>query len=135
LTTWDRSFPIDTSAALWETLAGAVDRLNADPGAIWNDATNAIEGSCAPDCAPISPRLVALALFDVDVFQYMRATDSWCPGNQPCIKAVNFIGFFIESPTAAGVTGRVARYPGLSSEDYPSVAPESSFLPAITLVR
>jgi hypothetical protein len=134
LSTWGRSYPIDPTATLSATLLSASALLDADDDASWNATTQMIEDSCAPDCAPISPRLVPLALFDVRVFQLMRATDTWCPGG-PCIQAVNLVGFFIEEVTGTELRGRLAQYPGLRSADYPPLVANSSFLPAITLLR
>jgi hypothetical protein len=111
-----------------------------DPGASWNAGTNRIDGSCAPSCAAVSPRLVTIALFDVDLYQLMRATDDWslCPGvpGNRCAKVINFIGFFLDHTEAGGdAVGYVTRHPGLLSADFPSLTVASSFLPAITLVR
>src|SRR5258708_36036168 len=44
-----------------------------DPTAAWNDGTKTIDSSCAAlrSCVPpnsLSPRLVAIAVFDVDIF-------------------------------------------------------------------
>ncbi len=49
-------------------------------------ATASIDGSCAPACAPLSPRLVAVAVFDTEVFQYRRAMRNWaaCPPGRTC---------------------------------------------------
>jgi Flp pilus assembly protein TadG len=117
-----------------------------DPTASWNAATNTIDMSCAPGCAPISPRLVAVAVFDVDVFQYRKARGDWsmcppasvsclpCPGGpaSPCVSIVNIVGLFVMD---ALPSVRVASYPGIISTDPPRLRPESSFLKAVTLVR
>jgi hypothetical protein len=115
----------------------AFDELfDSDPCAVWNVATSNVGGSCAPGGALISPRLVALAVFDVDAYQLMRATGNWpCISGGRCVTVVNIVGFFIESVAGGVITGRVARYPGLVWPDNPTVPLLSSFLPAITLVR
>jgi hypothetical protein len=113
-----------------------------DPGAAWNNGNNTIDGSCAPACAPLSPRLVAVAVFDVGILEYRRSMMDWsacppgrtctpCPG--PCVSIVNIVGFFIGNP--AGSKGYLTSYPGLIPNDAPQLAIESSFLKAITLVR
>ena len=54
-----------------------------DPGATWDFATRTIGNSCAPQCAAVSPRLIAVALFDPDQYQLRRATVDWsgCPNS------------------------------------------------------
>lgn len=124
------------------TTDGFADLIAADPTATWNPATNNVDNSCAPTCAPISPRLVAIAVFDVERYQFWRATNAWppeCPGGGGggrCVQVVNIIGFFLQSTVGPGeATGFVARYPGLVSPDSPLIKSDASFAPAITLVR
>ena len=131
-------FLLGTSEMGATTTAGVNDLIALDPGASWDAGTNNVQGSCAPGCAPISPRLVALALFDVDRYQLMRATDDWtgCPDNTPCVRVTNILGFFLDQVNGGGgVDGYIARYPGLLSLDNPTLSATSSFLPAISLVR
>jgi hypothetical protein len=134
-TTFGEFIPTGTTAMTAETAAGAAALVALDPGASWHSATNTVEGSCAPECAPVSPRLVALAVFDVDRYQFMRATNDWCPGDVRCVQVVNVVGFFIQFVTPNGIFGQLARYPGMISADYPSITSEASFLPTVTLVR
>ena len=121
----------------------------ADALASWNG--RAIEHSCAPfSCfspSALSPRLVAIAVFDVDIFQYRQARGNWsdcpplsasclpCPGGPlaPCVSIVNIVGFFIED--FMGSSGHLTSYPGLIPTDAPKLSAASSFLKAITLVR
>ncbi len=119
------------------TVDGFAELLAADPDADWDPFTQAIEGSCAPGCAPLSPRLVALAVFDVNAYQLARATADWtaCTGGAPCVNIVNIVGFFIDDIVVGDAVGYVTRYPGLVSPDAPSVTEVSSFLPTVTLVR
>jgi Flp pilus assembly protein TadG len=118
-----------------------------DSFASWNG--KAIDDSCAPSCSAnsVSPRLVAIAVFDVDIFQYRQATGDWsacppasvscvpCPGGPlaPCVSIVNIVGFFITDPL--GASGNLTSYPGLVPTDAPKLIPASSFLKAVTLVR
>lgn len=124
----------DATATEVATTDGLQALWDADAGATWNAGNRRIEGSCAPSCASISPRLVALVVFDVDQYQLMRATGMWCTGGQ-CVKVVNIVGFFIDSVTGSGATGYITRYPGQISPSNPFVRSDSSFLPAVTLVR
>jgi Flp pilus assembly protein TadG len=120
------------------TTASFAQLIAQDAGASWNAATDTIQGSCAPVCAPISPRLMAIAVFDVDRYQLRRATGDWsgCPRNEPCVDVVNIIGFFADSIAGSGdLNGYVARHPGLVSVGAPAISAESSFLMAMTLVR
>lgn len=109
----------------------------ADSSASWNG--RAIDDSCAPLlCSPasaISPRLVAIAVFDVDLFQLRRESGDWsgCKVAPPCVDIVNIVGFFIGDPT--GAFGNLTSYPGLIPTDAPRLTAASSFLKAVTLVR
>jgi hypothetical protein len=124
-----------------DTTTGFEDLIASDSGASWDSATNTITGSCAPTCAPVSPRLVVLAVFDVDVYQSLRATDGWssvCPTGGPsprCVKVVNLVGFFLDRVEGGDAVGYLTTHPGLISRDHASLSTASSFLPAITLVR
>lgn len=133
-----QSFSTGTASLFSPTDDGFSDLIAADAGATWDAATNTVQGSCAPVCASISPRLVALAVFDVERYQFMRSNNDWtaCPGGTRCVQIVNIIGFFLDSVAGpAEVSGYLARYPGLVSPDSPSLLELSSFAPAITLVR
>ncbi len=130
-------FGTGNASMLGSTVSGIADLIDLDSGATWNAGSNTVQGSCAPGCAPISPRLVAIAVFDVDLYQQMRSTDNWsgCPGGVRCVKVTNIVGFFLESATSDGATGYLARYPGLVSPGNLSLSEDSSFLAAVTLVR
>ena len=43
------------------------------PPATWNNSQTRVDNSCAPGCAPISPRMMPIALFDPRRFQLGRA--------------------------------------------------------------
>jgi hypothetical protein len=117
--------------------------LGQDPGASWNVASRTIDNSCAPLCAKVSPRLVAVAVFDVDLFQFRQVQNDWtlcprrgcasCPGGTPCVSIVNIVGFFISDNV--GPSGYLTSYPGMIPTDPPVLTAQSSFLKATTLVR
>jgi hypothetical protein len=137
MATFDQTIGVGTSAEEAATNAGFQALFDLEPAASWvNNNVN----SCAPVCAPISPRLVALAVFDVEQYEFMRATGNWAacavtgPSGQ-CVKVVNIVGLFIEDVAGGVITGRLARYPGRVWTDSPTLTSLSSFLPAITLVR
>ena len=117
-----------------------------DPGATWESASRTIGGSCAPACAPISPRVVAVAVFDTELFQYRRAVMDWtmCPPGRPgcaqcpssvvpCASIVNIVGAFIDDSVGGSV--HLTSYLGVASTDLPRLSRDSSFLKAVTLVR
>ena len=136
LVAFGRQLETGTSAMEVPTTDGFADLIASDPGASWNPATNNVEGSCAPGCALISPRLVAVAVFDVAEYQLRRATGAPCDGGfLRCVNAVNIVGLFIEGVAGGVITCRIARYPGLVYPGNQTLSTASSFLPAITLVR
>jgi hypothetical protein len=116
----------------------------ADSTATWDAASDSIHNSCAPACAPFSPRLVAVAVFDTEVFQYRRImgwsscppgrTCTPCPGGTACATIVNIVGLFIDNDVT-GLSGILASYPGVVPSTAPKLSADSSFLKAITLVR
>ena len=113
-----------------------------DPTATWNEGENRIDNSCAPACAPISPRLLPIALFDPNRFQLGRATGDWtqaavgCPTNSPCITVTNIVGFFIHGPAGPyGPHGHLLKYPGMTSSTAPSLVDDASWLVSTHLIR
>lgn len=126
--------PTESSTVLAATATGFSNLIDADSGASWDAGTHSVRDSCAPgSCGAISPRVVAVALYDPEEYQRRRATNNWCSGSR-CIRVTNFVGFFIESATGTSATGYITKYPGLVTDDAP-ILPDYSFLPAITLVR
>ena len=101
----------------------------ADPLASWDAMTASVQNSCAPTCAPFSPRLVAVAVFDTELFQYRRAVSDWtgcppsrasctpCPGGAACASIVNIVGLFIEN--ASGANATLSSIPGTIPLDSP----------------
>jgi hypothetical protein len=113
-----------------------------DSHASWNAASRTIDKSCAPLCAKVSPRLTAIAVFDVDLFQFRQIQNDWtlctgrpgckpCPAG-PCVSVVNIVGFFIADGSPSGY---LTSYPGVIPTDAPVLTARSSFLKATTLVR
>lgn len=115
-------------------LSDFADLAAQDASATWSSGQ--ITGSCAPGCAPVSPRLVPLVLYDVDRYASRLAANDWsgCDGGKPCIWVANIAGFFINDVTGPGVGGFLTNYSGLVTvQDQLEV--QSSFLKAITLIR
>jgi hypothetical protein len=123
------------SDVLADTVAEILVLIDADSGASWDSATSSVRDSCAPGpCGTISPRLVAMMLYDVERYQFGRATDDWSPCPGRCVRVTNIIGFFIESVNSSGAVGYITKYPGRLNDEGPDLS-DSSFLPAIALLR
>ncbi len=117
------------------TKSGTDDLIAEDPGAIWNTSTQSITGSCAPGtCADgkwhsTSPRIVPVALFDIDAF-YLGS-----PNGKTTVKLTNIMGFFVESvDKQSNVTGRLVAVPGVTKGTN-TVDETASFLRKVLLVR
>jgi hypothetical protein len=111
-----------------QTLDGVNALIALDAGATWNTGTKRIENSCASDgtCPPytLSPRLVALAVFDPKVY-----TDS---GE---LRIVNLLGFFIKHMNGADIEGAITTIPGTFETSRPGMAREAAFVKTLALVR
>jgi hypothetical protein len=123
--------------------------INQDPDAEWVDG--GITGSCAPGCAEYSPRIVPIAIFDMDEYQWRTASNNWttdwipgvgpgtgtfaCPIGGRCVRVVNIIGFFVERMQSQDVFGRVVLYPGDFQTGESSVDNSAAFLTTIQLIR
>jgi len=121
---------LDTGASFAQVQAGAAARKALDPGASWNPVNQRIQGSCAadpPPCAPISPRLVAVPMFDPDLYDATR-------GSTRQIKIVNFAGLFIDSVTGE-IVGYLSTYPGAAEYGYPFVHYKFALLRTAILTR
>lgn len=137
-------FPLITTLHPQEIADQLTAAYQRDPGADYDYGNNRITGSCAPACAPISPRLLAVALFDPAKFQLGRATGNWtqpdvgCPTNVPCLTVTNIVGFFVHRAAPAsgvGPHGHVLRYPGVTNAGAPSFVDDGSWLVTTHLIR
>jgi len=117
--------------------------LAQDPTVDWNEGNNRIDNSCAPACAPISPRLIPVALFDPKKFQLGRALGTWtavgCPTDTtPCVTVTNIVGFFLHGSAGMyGPHGHILKYPGITSPTAPTLelADDASWLVSTHLIR
>jgi Flp pilus assembly protein TadG len=112
-----------------------VDDLKAlDSNATWNTSTKSIQGSCAPGvCGDgkyhgSSPRIVPVALFDLDAFF------AGSPNGKSTIPIANIMGFFVEGMSGKDVLGRLVAIPGIS-KGTSSLPTSSSFMRQVLLVR
>jgi hypothetical protein len=129
--------PTEDSAMTGPTETGVEALIAQDPTASFNPVTKIVEGSCAPACAPLSPRVVPIIVFDIDDFQYRRAADDWsvCPAAGRCVKVVNILGFFVQEMSGSDVNGYLMTMRGELTAADPVVDWRASFLKTIRLIR
>jgi hypothetical protein len=129
--------PLESGAMIGPSSQGFDDLRALDPTATWSTATNSVVNSCAPTCAPFSPRIIPLPVFDIDDFQYRRAAgdSSPCPTGGQCVRVVNILGFFADRMQGSDIIGYLLMYPGLFVTGAPNVADEASFLVTVQLIR
>ncbi len=124
--------PPENGNMVGPTAQGMKALYNEDPGASWDTTTNSVKGSCAPGCAPISPRIVAIALVNPDLLQQSEVSTG---GKNINLTVTNIMGFFINKPDNSGnVTGYLTHYPGLTIGT-PTNGPGGSFLVNPIIVR
>jgi hypothetical protein len=125
--------PLTGGSTITQATAAAATLRALDPNASWNPITRNIQNSCAqgnPPCASISPRLIALPVFDVG-----RYEDTRWPDQTLDLRIVNMIGFFIETVQSDRVIGRITYHPGLLNSGASTVTLQSAFLRTALLVR
>jgi Flp pilus assembly protein TadG len=116
---------------------GFDDLFAKDPGVMWNPSTKMVQNSCAPTCAPFSPRIVPFPVFDVDDYHRRKSMNdtSPCPTGGECVKVINILGFFAASRSGADITGYLLRYPGQFVQGGATLSGNASFLSVIQLIR
>jgi hypothetical protein len=136
-----QTLPIDTSVVATSAHQnGWEDAYDLDSGATLNISTWRIENSCAPTCAAVSPRLLAIVLYDPKRFQFGRATNNWigagCPSNSPCVTVSNIVGFFLHGLyESLHEHGHILKYPGITATGAPNYVDNASWLVTTNLVR
>lgn len=125
--------PVERSATFAQVTTAASTLRSLDTGATWNPTTRRIQGSCAGNntCDPpslISPRFVALPMFNPDVYDRTRGD-----ADGPRIEIVNFVGFYINDPNQ--ILGNLAIYPGTADTGHPTVAYQWALLRTAVLTR
>src|SRR4029453_13777975 len=125
--------PLESGVMSGPTEQGVADLVAKDPGASWDLVNKRITGTCVPGCAPISPRVVPITVFDVDEFQWRREGGGWtapwktysanpCPTGGKCVRVANILGFFVDHMTSGGdVIGYLTSYPGEFVKNVPPV--------------
>jgi hypothetical protein len=130
--------PLENGVMQGPTTQGVDDLLALDPDAFFNTTTKEIEESCAPGCAPESPRIVPIAVWDTDEFNRRQASGEWgdCPvaGGQKCVRVVKILGYFVTGMSGGDVVGHLMTMPG-DWDAGAGMPPGDSFLINIRLVR
>lgn len=140
---------VQTGCDQGNTRAGIVELYGRDPGARWVPSLNGGRGGIGGSVSTPSPRIVPIAVMDIDLF---LAADP--QGSTDSAKLVNIFGFFIEGmgrldqdgnlqfdpndplrQNADIVVGRLVTLAGLDLAGGPSIDPNSAFLRTILLVR
>ena len=114
------------------TSQGVADLIALDPMADWDPATKSVINSCAQattSCAPRSPRIVAIPIFDTAVFESTKRQ------GLPVFTVVNILGFFIDQMQGNDVVGYLCEVPGLTVGAGPGLDPRAAFLWNIQLIR
>jgi hypothetical protein len=114
------------------TAQGVADLIALDPQARWDSATKSVVNSCAQAttaCAPRSPRIVAIPIFDTALFESTKRQGI------PEFKVVNILGFFIDDMQGNDVVGYLTEVPGLTTGAAPAVDPRAAFLWNIQLIQ
>ena len=111
------------------TRQGVTDLIALDPGAMFDTSTNSIVGSCAPSCASFSPRLVAIPMFDTELYDLGRAS------GRLDVQIVNILGFFVVNMQGNDVVGYLMTRPGQLAPGGPGVGEGSAFQRINLLVR
>lgn len=113
------------------TAQGVRDLVALDPLASWTGGESGhVTGGCmsAGTCT-LSPRMVALPIFNVDTYLTGRAS------GRTDIVIVNILGFFIEGLEGNDVLGRLTHYPGTLTPGAGTLDPTSAFQRVILLVQ
>lgn len=113
------------------TKQGVEDLIALDPDAEWDPVTKTVVNSCAQaatPCAARSPRIVAIPLFNPEVYEDGRQT------GRVDLQIVKILGFFIADMQGNEVIGYLTSAPGLLVGTEPFDF-DSAFLKTVLLVR
>jgi len=150
--------PTETGAMVGPTSQGVDALVAQDPNATWDISSQAVINSCAPGCAAFSPRIVPIAVLDIDEFQWRSDANDWttpwipgqgaqagqpgsgssfsCPIGGRCVRVTNILGFFVEGMSGGqDVHGRIVILPGEFATSGTGLTGGASFMTAIQLIR
>ncbi len=106
------------------TNQGMADLIAKDPNAYWDEDENKVVTTMNP-----SPRVVAIPLFDP--VRYWTGKQN---SRNATIRAVNYMGFFVEEMRGNTVVGRITPIGGLYNGGF-GPAPVGAFPKVIRLVK
>jgi Flp pilus assembly protein TadG len=106
------------------TNQGMAELIDRDPSAYWDTFNNKVVSTMHP-----SPRVVSIPLFDPVYYETGKQN-----GRNADLKAVNYMGFFIEEMQGNSVVGRITPVGGILTGNG-GPAPVGAFPIAITLVK
>ena len=106
------------------TRQGMEDLIARDPSAYWDTHNDRVVSSMHP-----SPRVVAIPVFDPVFYDEGKRN-----GRNADLKAVNYMGFFLEEMQGGDVKGRITPIGGIYNGNG-GPAPVGAFPVAITLVE
>lgn len=107
------------------TRQGIEGLIAKDPHAYWDTVNNRPVSTMHP-----SPRVVVIPLYDPDFYERGKAS-----GRNADLRAVNYLGFFIEGMQGQEVIGRVTPVGGLRRGAGFGEAPEGAFPRSVRLVQ
>lgn len=129
----DSEITSEPGAKVGPTAHGMEELIAQDPSATWDEATQSVQNSCAQSatpCAAISPRIVAIPIFDTAWFHQGQQT------GRLQLRIVNILGFFIDQMQGQDVSGVFMRIPGvLVAGAGANVNPNAAFMQVPLLVR
>jgi hypothetical protein len=105
------------------TRQGTQELIDRDSGAYWDTGTNRVVSDLSP-----SPRVAVIPIYDPVYYETGKQN-----GRNADLKAVNYIGFFIEGMQGNNVMGRITPVSGLRQGN--GAAPQNGFPKAIILVE
>ena len=123
---------IEPGAMQGPTKQGVQDLIALDPNARWDTATNTVQNTCAQaatPCAPRSPRIVAIPVYDTLTYEQARE------GGRTSVNIVNILGFFIDRMVGNDVVGYFTTVPALKLAGAGTPNVNTSFAKVVMLVR
>lgn len=122
----------EPGAKVGPTAHGMEEIIAKDPYATWNPDTNSVDNSCAqatPSCASVSPRIVAVPIYDTQYFFEGQQT------GRTQVRIVNILGFFLDQMQGNDVRGYFTTVPGLKTGAGGNIDPDAAFMKVVLLVR
>jgi len=113
------------------TKQGMQDLIALDPNAQWDPNTDQVINSCAqasPPCAPQSPRIIAIPVYNTRSFYDSRIT------GKIAVEIINIIGFFVDRMRGNTVVGYFTTIPGMQVGNG-AINGNQAFMYFISLVR